>query len=144
VAVFAMSNYLLTIGRIAKLFNPMLSETFEYVRFDKQYHYVSEQVNHHPSIFACWAESPSWHHYGDVDAQNKFMERDGDGYLRALGKAGEGKVVEHYGWKNVTTNISGFIPNSSSIPSRVIPTASSSRPRIPSRSPTVHATCSRV
>lgn len=31
---------------IAKPFNPMLSETFEYVRFDKEFRYVSEQVQH--------------------------------------------------------------------------------------------------
>src|SRR4051812_40440013 len=84
VAAFAMSNYSSTIGRIAKPFNPMLvrafralrltwlmccfiqSETFEYVRLDKQYRYVSEQVSHHPPISACWAESPSWHYYGEV------------------------------------------------------------------------------
>ena len=84
VAAFAMSNYSSTIGRIAKPFNPMLvctvskspipwilingwqSETFEYVRLDRQYRYVSEQVSHHPPISACWAESPTWHYYGEV------------------------------------------------------------------------------
>ena len=82
VAAFAMSNYSSTIGRIAKPFNPMLvsgfyylfrtsheamqSETFEYVRLDKQYRYVSEQVSHHPPISACWCESLSWNYYGEV------------------------------------------------------------------------------
>ena len=42
------------------------SETFEYVRFDKDYRYVSEQVSHHPPISACWADSPLWHYYGEV------------------------------------------------------------------------------
>ncbi|GLB45670.1 putative OSBP family protein [Lyophyllum shimeji] len=135
VAAFAMSNYSSTIGRIAKPFNPMLSETFEYVRLDKQYQYVSEQVSHHPPISACWAESPSWHYYGEVDAQNKFMgksfeirptgvahaellipaERGGDGYPKAPKSAGGDKVVEHYSWKKVTTNISGFILGSPTI-----------------------------
>jgi len=44
----------------------MQSETFEYVRLDKEYRYVSEQVSHHPPISACWAESPYWHYYGEV------------------------------------------------------------------------------
>jgi hypothetical protein len=83
VAAFGMSNYSSTIGRIAKPFNPMLvsgchlpdaikahrpsqGETFEYVRLDKGYRYISEQVSHHPPISACWAESPSWHYYGEV------------------------------------------------------------------------------
>ena len=61
-----MSNYSSTIGRIAKPFNPMLSETFEYGSFDKEYRYVSEQVSHHPPISACWAESPLWHYFGEV------------------------------------------------------------------------------
>ncbi|CAE6470515.1 unnamed protein product [Rhizoctonia solani] len=130
VAAFAMSNYSSTIGRIAKPFNPMLGETFEYCRFDKQYRYVSEQVSHHPPMSACWAESPHWNYYGEVDAKNKFMGKSFE--IRPTGVAhadlklprdwapeyppasGEpelecGKVVEHYSWKKVTTNVSGFI-----------------------------------
>ncbi|KAF9442720.1 hypothetical protein P691DRAFT_846150 [Macrolepiota fuliginosa MF-IS2] len=136
VAAFAMSNYSSTIGRIAKPFNPMLSETFEYVRMDKKYRYVSEQVSHHPPISACWAESPLWHYYGEVDAQNKFMGKSFEirptgvahaelvipeswisnkKYPKANGAMGEGKVVEHYTWKKVTTNVSGFILGSPTI-----------------------------
>ncbi|CAE6392899.1 unnamed protein product [Rhizoctonia solani] len=130
VAAFAMSNYSSTIGRIAKPFNPMLGETFEYCRFDKQYRYVSEQVSHHPPMSACWAESPHWNYYGEVDAKNKFMGKSFE--IRPTGVAhadlklpkewapeyptakGEpelecGKVIEHYSWKKVTTNVSGFI-----------------------------------
>ncbi|KAI0820585.1 Oxysterol-binding protein-domain-containing protein [Trametes gibbosa] len=134
VAAFAMSNYSSTIGRIAKPFNPMLSETFEYVRFDKEYRYVSEQVSHHPPMSACWAESPHWRYYGEVDAQNKFMgksfeirptgvahaelllpEARAPNYPKAKGAHVKGLVVEHYSWKKVTTNISGFILGSPTI-----------------------------
>ncbi|KAI0653811.1 Oxysterol-binding protein-domain-containing protein [Cubamyces menziesii] len=134
VAAFAMSNYSSTIGRIAKPFNPMLGETFEYVRFDKEYRYVSEQVSHHPPISACWAESPHWRYYGEVDAQNKFMgksfeirptgvahaelllpEERAPNYPKARGLNAKGRVVEHYSWKKVTTNISGFILGSPTI-----------------------------
>lgn len=66
VAAFAMSNYSSTIGRIAKPFNPMLGETFEYVRLDKNYRYYSEQVSHHPPVSACWAEGQDWRYYGEV------------------------------------------------------------------------------
>ncbi|QRW19808.1 oxysterol binding protein [Rhizoctonia solani] len=130
VAAFAMSNYSSTIGRIAKPFNPMLGETFEYCRLDKQYRYVSEQVSHHPPMSACWAESSHWNYYGEVDAKNKFMGKSFE--IRPTGVAhadlklpkdwapeyptanGEpelecGKVIEHYSWKKVTTNVSGFI-----------------------------------
>ncbi|KAJ7674024.1 Oxysterol-binding protein-domain-containing protein [Mycena polygramma] len=133
VAAFAMSNYSSTIGRIAKPFNPMLSETFEYVRIDKEYRYLSEQVSHHPPISACMAESPYWQYYGEVDAQNKFMGKSFEirptgvahaelllpaefapSYPRASGPF-EGKVREHYSWKKVTTNVSGFILGSPTI-----------------------------
>ncbi|KAL5534160.1 hypothetical protein ACEPAG_621 [Sanghuangporus baumii] len=137
VAAFAMSNYSSTVGRIAKPFNPMLSETFEYVRLDKMYRYVSEQVSHHPPVSACWAESPLWHYFGEIDAKNKFMgksfeirptgiahaeliipEEWGNAdypKARAKGPFGMGKVVEHYSWKKVTTNVSGFIMGSPTI-----------------------------
>ncbi|KAF4566138.1 hypothetical protein EYR40_002047 [Pleurotus pulmonarius] len=134
VAAFAMSNYSSTIGRIAKPFNPMLSETFEYVRLDKEYRYMSEQVSHHPPMSACWAESPNWHYFGEVDAQNKFMGKSFEirptgiahaelllpealapHYPKGKGPVGEGKVVEHYTWKKVTTNVSGFILGSPTI-----------------------------
>ncbi|KAI6112236.1 Oxysterol-binding protein-domain-containing protein [Pisolithus croceorrhizus] len=130
VAAFAMSNYSSTIGRIAKPFNPMLGETFEYVRLDKEYRYMSEQVSHHPPISACWAESPYWR----FDAQNKFMgksfeirptgvahaelllpEEWAPRYPKAKGFGAEGKVVEHYSWKKVTTSVSGFILGSPTI-----------------------------
>ncbi|KAF8505882.1 Oxysterol-binding protein-domain-containing protein [Russula emetica] len=113
VAAFAMSNYSSTIGRIAKPFNPMLSETFEYVRLDKEYRYVSEQV----------------------DAQNKFTGKSFE--IRPTGVANADillpaewvpkypkyrskymdseRSVEHYSWKKVTTNISGFILGSPTI-----------------------------
>ncbi|KAI0005129.1 Oxysterol-binding protein-domain-containing protein [Russula compacta] len=138
VAAFAMSNYSSTIGRIAKPFNPMLSETFEYVRLDREYRYFCEQVSHHPPISACWAEGPRWRYYGEeciVDAQNKFTGKSFE--IRPTGVANvdillpaeweptypmlESKhidsecVVEHYSWKKVTTNVSGFILGSPTI-----------------------------
>lgn len=52
VAAFAMSNYSSTIGRIAKPFNPLLSQSFEYA-IPSRYRYISEQVSHHPVSFPC-------------------------------------------------------------------------------------------
>jgi hypothetical protein len=67
-------------------------------------------------------------HRLQVDAQNKFMgksfeirptgiahadlllpEEWGPKYPKAQGRIGQDKVVEHYSWKKVTTNVSGFI-----------------------------------
>lgn len=91
VAAFAMSNYSSTIGRIAKPFNPLLSQSFEYA-IPNRYRYISEQVSHHPVSFrislsiarkadvrqpasACYCEAPTWKYFGEVDAQNKFQGR---------------------------------------------------------------------
>ncbi|KAJ6551955.1 Oxysterol-binding protein-domain-containing protein [Mycena capillaripes] len=127
VAAFAMSNYSSTIGRIAKPFNPMLSETFEYVRIDKEYRYLSEQVSHHPPISACMAESPYWQYYGEFMGKSFEIRPTGvahaelllpaefaPSYPKASGPF-EGKVREHYSWKKVTTNVSGFILGSPTI-----------------------------
>ncbi|WVQ73019.1 hypothetical protein IAR50_002582 [Cryptococcus sp. DSM 104548] len=130
VGAFAMSNYSSTIGRIAKPFNPLLSQSFEYA-IPNRYRYISEQVSHHPPISACYSEAPTWKYYGEVDAQNKFQGRSFE--IRPTGVAhaeliipksqvapglvypdagpeyGEGYVSEHYSWKKVTTNVSNFI-----------------------------------
>ena len=47
VAAFAASEYASTIGRVAKPFNPLLSQSFEYA-IPGRYRYISEQVSHHP------------------------------------------------------------------------------------------------
>ena len=60
VAAFASSEFASTIGRVAKPFNPLLGETFEYVRPDKGYRFFIEQVSHHPPIGAAHAESAKW------------------------------------------------------------------------------------
>lgn len=131
VAAFAMSNYSSTIGRVAKPFNPMLGESFEYMRPDKHYRYISEQVSHHPPVSACVAQSPLWDYLGCVDAKSKFLGRtfeirptgvahvnlkvpkewapDNNKELPSAGQLLENHVVEHYTWNKVTTSVSGFI-----------------------------------
>jgi len=137
VAAFAMSNYSSTIGRIAKPFNPMLGETFEYVSVDGQYRYISEQVSHHPPISACFCESPSWEYMGCVDAKSRFLGRSFDitptgvAHVRLKVKPewvpadkrkslppspdNDGLLMEHYSWNKVTTSVSGFITGSTTI-----------------------------
>lgn len=136
VAAFAMSNYSSTIGRIAKPFNPLLGETFEYMRPDKKYRYISEQVSHHPPISACFAQSPTWEYMGCVDAKSKFLGRTfeirptgvahvnlkvprgwvkTDKELKSAPMLPEDHVLEHYSWNKVTTSVSGFIVGSPTI-----------------------------
>lgn len=121
VATFAASEYASTVGRIAKPFNPLLGETFEYARPDKGYRCFVEQVSHHPPISALVAESPSWSYYGESNVKTKFLGRSFD--IKHLGtwfcelypdagvecKDGTKSVKEIYSWKKVNNSVIGII-----------------------------------
>lgn len=113
VAAFAASEYASTIGRVAKPFNPLLGETFEYVRPDKNYRFFCEQVSHHPPIGAAWAEGPSWTYWGESNVKSKFYGRSFD--INPLGtwflklRPIQGGKEELYTWKKVTSSVVGII-----------------------------------
>ncbi|KAI8450499.1 exodeoxyribonuclease V [Phakopsora pachyrhizi] len=135
VAGFAMSNYSSTVDRLAKPFNPLLGETYEFVEPEKEYRYLSEQISHHPPTSACFVESPRWRYSGECDAKNKFTGKSfeirptGIAHLSLyLPKTFEGvenypeapftngdRVEEHYTWKKVTTVITNLILGSPAI-----------------------------
>jgi hypothetical protein len=112
VAAFAASEYASTIGRVAKPFNPLLAETYEYVRPDKGYRFFIEQVSHHPPVGAAYAESPKWDYYGESAVKSKFYGKSfdinplGTWFLR-LRPSGGGS--ELYTWKKVTSSVIGII-----------------------------------
>ena len=113
VAAFACSIYASTIGRVAKPFNPLLGETFEYVRPDKGYRMILEQVSHHPPIGAAHVESAKWTYWGEANVISKFYGRSFDfdhlgvWFLRLKPTVG-GK--EHlFTWKKVHSSVVGII-----------------------------------
>lgn len=113
VAAFAASEYASTVGRVAKPFNPLLGETFEYARPDKNYRFFIEQVSHHPPVGAAWAESPNWTYYGESSVRSKFYGRSFD--INPLGtwflrlRPTSGGKEELYTWKKVTSSVVGII-----------------------------------
>lgn len=113
VAAFASSEYASTIDRVAKPFNPLLGETFEYVRPDKNYRFFIEQVSHHPPVGAAWAESPKWTYYGESAVKSKFYGKSFD--INPLGtwflklRPTSGGPEELYTWKKVTSSVVGII-----------------------------------
>ncbi|KAK5951540.1 hypothetical protein OHC33_007596 [Knufia fluminis] len=118
VAGFAASEYASTIGRVAKPFNPLLGETYEYVRPDKGYRFFAEQVSHHPPIGAAYAESARWDYWGESAVRTKFQGKSFDAnplgtwYLRLRPKDGP---EELYTWKKVTTTVIGIITGNPTI-----------------------------
>ncbi|KAL4991729.1 Oxysterol-binding protein-domain-containing protein [Aspergillus falconensis] len=112
VAAYAASEYASTIGRVAKPFNPLLGETFEYARPDKGYRFFVEQVSHHPPVGVALAESPKWDYWGESSLKSKFYGKSFD--INLLGtwflklrpvSGGE----ELYTWKKVTSSVIGII-----------------------------------
>lgn len=121
VAAFAASEYSSTIDRIAKPFNPLLGETFEYARPEQNFRLISEQVSHHPVVSACKAQSPKWDYYGENAVDSQFRGRSFDfkhlGKMFAvvrpdngvINKKGEKVTEELYSWKKVNTSVVGII-----------------------------------
>ncbi|KIW86700.1 uncharacterized protein Z519_12686 [Cladophialophora bantiana CBS 173.52] len=113
VAAFAASEYASTIGRVAKPFNPLLGETYEYVRPDKGYRFFIEQVSHHPPIGAAYAESARWDYWGESAVKSKFYGKSFD--INPLGtwflhlRPSDGGPTELYTWKKVTSSVVGII-----------------------------------
>ncbi|KAJ2444265.1 hypothetical protein IWW46_002109 [Coemansia sp. RSA 2440] len=137
VAGFAMSNYASTFGHIAKPFNLLLGETFEYVCHDKHYCALSEQVKHYPLISACWVEGKNYVYHADTNIKSKFnsgsltvvptgvchvelklplafLDHDDKKnagaacQLPCINEA-EGYFTEHYTWNKLTTNVNGIM-----------------------------------
>ncbi|KAJ4410173.1 hypothetical protein N0V91_002182 [Didymella pomorum] len=114
VAAFAASEYASTIGRVAKPFNPLLGESFEYARPDKGFRFFIEQVSHHPPVGAAYAEAAKWDYYGESAVKSKFYGKSfdinplGTWFLRLRPTATGGKE-ELYTWKKVTSSVIGII-----------------------------------
>jgi len=118
VAAFAASEYSSTTNRVAKPFNPLLGETYEYCRPDKKYRFFIEQVSHHPPIGAAWAEAEKWDYWGESAVKSKFYGKSFD--INPLGtwflrlRTADGSE-ELYTWKKVTSSVVGIITGSPTV-----------------------------
>ncbi len=57
---------------VKKPFNPLLGETYENIRDDKGFRFISEKVSHHPPIMACFAESDDFTFFQDNNIKTKY------------------------------------------------------------------------
>nr|XP_039251673.1 oxysterol-binding protein-related protein 6-like isoform X2 [Styela clava] len=104
VAAFAVSAYASTHTRAGqKPFNPLLGETYECLREDKDFKFVAEQVSHHPPISACHCSSEHYEFWQDARWKNKFWGKSmeilpmGSVHLKIP------KFNDEYKWNKVTT-----------------------------------------
>ena len=121
ISAFATSEYSSTTGRIAKPFNPLLGETFEYSRPDRNYRLFVEQVSHRDPVSACHADSAYWDYFGENAVETKFKGPSFD--VKHLGKMfctvrpQNGVIDKHgnkveselYSWKKVNTAVVGLM-----------------------------------
>merc|ERR1712055_572791 len=104
VAAFAISAYGSTRSRY-KPFNPLLGETYECVRKDKGFRFISEQVSHHPPVSCVHATGTGWSWSQTLRIRSKFwgksMEFQPEGSVHlTLHEHGE-----EYTWNKVTSCI---------------------------------------
>lgn len=113
IGVFTASSYASTIKRVAKPFNPLLGETFEYARPDKHFRFFTEQVSHHPPISATWTESPKWDFYGESNVDSKFNGRSFAfkhlGWWHINMRPDDKSPDELYTWKKPDNTVIGIL-----------------------------------
>uniref|UniRef100_H3BWN9 Oxysterol-binding protein n=1 Tax=Tetraodon nigroviridis TaxID=99883 RepID=H3BWN9_TETNG len=106
VAVFSISGYAWASWRYRyKPFNPVLGETYESHREDRGFHYVSEQVSHHPPISACHAESENFTFWQDQRWKNKFWGKSVEIISSGLVNVTLPRYGDHYEWNKAVTCI---------------------------------------
>ncbi|OCT75782.1 oxysterol-binding protein-related protein 3 isoform X1 [Xenopus laevis] len=110
VATFAVSAYASSFYRSgSKPFNPVLGETYECIKEDQGFRFISEQVSHHPPISACHADSENFVFFQDMRWKNKFW-----GKSMEIVQIGTTNLIlpgfgDHYKWNKVTSCIHNIL-----------------------------------
>ncbi|XP_052813371.1 oxysterol-binding protein-related protein 6-like isoform X2 [Mya arenaria] len=110
IAAFAVSSYASSCYRVGhKPFNPLLGETYENIREDKGWKFVSEQVSHHPPISACYCESKIFQLWQDVQIKSKFWGKSMEIQPIGIVNVVLPKHKDHYRWNKVTTCVHNIL-----------------------------------
>ncbi|XP_063156834.1 oxysterol-binding protein-related protein 7 isoform X3 [Candoia aspera] len=110
IAAFAVSAYASTYYRAgSKPFNPVLGETYECVRPDKGFRFISEQVSHHPPVSACHAESDNFIFWQDMKWKNKFWGKSLEIIPVGTVNVQLPRFGDHYEWNKVTSCIHNIL-----------------------------------
>ncbi|XP_014292993.1 oxysterol-binding protein 2 [Halyomorpha halys] len=109
VAAFSASVYASTSERMAKPFNPLLNETFDFDRTDDLgWRAIAEQVSHHPPRSALYVEGKGWKCWEDygivMKYRGNYMQIKPEGVSHLLFESGN-----HYTWNKVITRINNVI-----------------------------------
>ncbi|XP_010764471.1 oxysterol-binding protein-related protein 3-like isoform X1 [Notothenia coriiceps] len=110
IATFAISAYASTYHRAgSKPFNPLLGETYECDRPDKNYRFIAEQVSHHPPVSACHSDSRNFTFWQDVRWKNKFWGKSMEIVPMGTTHVTLPAFGDHYEWNKVTSCIHNIL-----------------------------------
>ncbi|XP_015334128.1 oxysterol-binding protein-related protein 2 isoform X3 [Marmota monax] len=111
VAAFAVSAVASQWERTGKPFNPLLGETYELVREDLGFRFISEQVSHHPPISAFYSEglSQDFVFHGSIYPKLKFWGKSVEAEPRGTITLELLKHGEAYTWTNPTCCVHNVI-----------------------------------
>lgn len=111
VAAFAISAYAPSVHRVErKPFTPILGETYEYVRPDRGYRFISEKVRHRPLILACHAQSErNWSLWQYQRAKNKNWGKSIEFTPVGTTHVFFADTGDHFVWSKVVTTLRNII-----------------------------------
>ncbi|XP_076829427.1 oxysterol-binding protein-related protein 1 [Brachyhypopomus gauderio] len=111
VAAFAVSAVASQWERTGKPFNPLLGETYELVREDLGFRWLSEQVSHHPPVSAFHAEGlkEDFLFHGSIYPKLKFWGKSVEAEPRGIITLELPKHNEAYTWTNPTCCVHNII-----------------------------------
>uniref|UniRef100_A0A672H9U7 Oxysterol-binding protein n=1 Tax=Salarias fasciatus TaxID=181472 RepID=A0A672H9U7_SALFA len=111
VAAFAVSAVASQWERTGKPFNPLLGETYELVRDDLGFRWVSEQVSHHPPVSAFHAEGfkEDFVFHGSIYPKLKFWGKSIEAEPKGIITLELPKFNEAYTWTNPTCCVHNII-----------------------------------
>ncbi|XP_071346608.1 oxysterol-binding protein-related protein 1-like isoform X2 [Trachinotus anak] len=111
VAAFAVSAVASQWERTGKPFNPLLGETFELIRDDLGFRWVSEQVSHHPPVSAFHAEGlkEDFVFHGSIYPKLKFWGKSIEAEPKGIITLELPKYNEAYTWTNPTCCVHNII-----------------------------------
>lgn len=111
VAAFAVSAVASQWERTGKPFNPLLGETYELIRDDLGFRWVSEQVSHHPPVSAFHAEGlkEDFVFHGSIYPKLKFWGKSIEAEPKGLITLELPKYNEAYTWTNPTCCVHNII-----------------------------------
>uniref|UniRef100_A0A669EMW4 Oxysterol-binding protein n=1 Tax=Oreochromis niloticus TaxID=8128 RepID=A0A669EMW4_ORENI len=111
VAAFAVSAVASQWERTGKPFNPLLGETYELIRDDLGFRWMSEQVSHHPPVSAFHAEGlkEDFVFHGSIYPKLKFWGKSIEAEPKGVITLELPKYNEAYTWTNPTCCVHNII-----------------------------------